>query len=67
MLKYLHPPEGVPVMRQWPDFMEDTFDVSQLSGEAALIFDQVVTQNYAGASIFWICRLAVLDIGVTIK
>ena len=41
--------------------MEDTFDVSQLSGEAALIFDHVATQNYEGASIFWIRRLAALE------
>jgi hypothetical protein len=41
--------------------MEDTFDVSQLSGEEALIFDHVVTQNYEGASIFWIRRLAALE------
>lgn len=38
--------------------MADTFDLSQLSGEAALIFDHVVTQNYERASIFWIRRLA---------
>ena len=41
--------------------MENTFDVSQVSGEAALIFDHVVTQNYEGASIFWIRRLAALE------
>ena len=41
--------------------MEDTFDVSQLSGEIALIFDHIATQNYEGASIFWIRRLAALD------
>ncbi len=41
--------------------MEDTFDVSQLSGEAALIFDHVTTQNYEGASIFWIRRLAAFE------
>jgi len=41
--------------------MEDTFDVSQLSGEVALIFDHVVTQNYEGASIFWIRRLAAFE------
>ena len=41
--------------------MEDSFDVSQLSGEAALIFDHVATQNYEGASIFWIRRLAALE------
>jgi hypothetical protein len=40
--------------------MEDTFDASQLSGETALIFDHVVAQNYEGASIFWIRRLAAL-------
>ena len=41
--------------------MEDTFDVSQLTGEAAFIFDHVVTLNYEGASIIWICRLAALE------
>ena len=41
--------------------MEDSFDVSQVSGEAALIFDHVATQNYEGASIFWIRRLAALE------
>lgn len=41
--------------------MEDTFDVSQISGETVLIFDHVITQNYEGASIFWIRRLAVLE------
>ena len=41
--------------------MEDTFDVSQVVGEAALIFDHVVTQNYEGASIFWIRRLAAFE------
>jgi hypothetical protein len=41
--------------------MEDTFDISPLSGEAALIFDHGVTQNYEGASIFWIRRLAALE------
>lgn len=41
--------------------MEDTFDVSQLSGDTALIFDHVVTQNYEGASIFWLRRLAAFE------
>ena|SRR5919108_38944 len=41
--------------------MEDTFDVSQLSNEAAPIFDHIVAQNYEGASIFWIRRLAALE------
>jgi len=40
--------------------MEDTFDAGQLSGEAVLIFDHIAAQNYAGASIFWIRRLAAL-------
>ena len=41
--------------------MENSFDVSQVSGEAALIFDHVITQNYEGASIFWIRRLAAFE------
>jgi hypothetical protein len=41
--------------------MEDTFDVSQVLGEAALIFDHVVIQNYEGASIFWIRCLAAFE------
>jgi hypothetical protein len=41
--------------------MEDTFDVSQLSGETALIFNHIDAQNYEGASIFWIRRLAALE------
>jgi hypothetical protein len=41
--------------------MENTFDVSQVSGETALIFDHVITQNYEGASIFWIRRLAAFE------
>jgi hypothetical protein len=41
--------------------MENTFDVSQLSGEATLIFNHLATQNYEGASIFWIRRLAALE------
>ncbi|MBN1318128.1 MAG: hypothetical protein JXA42_21780 [Anaerolineales bacterium] len=41
--------------------MEDTFDVSQVTGEAALIFDHMATRDYEGASIFWIRRLAAFD------
>jgi len=41
--------------------IEDTFDVSQLSGKTALIFDHVVTQNYEGVSIFWLQHLAALE------
>jgi len=41
--------------------MENSFDVSQVSGETTLIFDHVITQNYEGASIFWIRRLAAFE------
>ena len=41
--------------------MEDSFDAGQLSGETALIFDHLAAQNYEGASIFWIRRLAALE------
>jgi hypothetical protein len=41
--------------------MEDTFQAGQLSGETAQIFDHITTQNYEGASIFWIRRLAALE------
>ena len=39
---------------------EDSFDASQLSDEAALVFDHIAAKNYEGASIFWIRRLAAL-------
>lgn len=42
-------------------FMEDTFDVSQLSGEARLLFEHAAAQAHFGASIFWIRRLAALN------
>ena len=41
--------------------MENSFDASQLSGETALIFNHFTSQNYEGASIFWIRRLAAFD------
>ena len=41
--------------------MDDLFDARQLAGEARLIFDHLTAQNYEGASIFWLRRLAVLD------
>jgi hypothetical protein len=41
--------------------MEDTFDVSQLTGEALLLFEHTVVQTRFGASVFWLRRLAVLD------
>jgi len=42
--------------------MEGSFDVSQLTGEAYLLFsDHAVAQAHFGASVFWIRRLAALD------
>jgi len=40
--------------------MENTFDASQLAGETAILFDHLAAQNYFGASIFWVRRLAAL-------
>jgi predicted nucleotidyltransferase len=40
--------------------MEDSFDVSQVRGEAAIIFDHLSVQNVEGASVFWLRRLAVI-------
>ena len=40
--------------------MEDTFDSAQVSGEEAIIFDNVAAQNSEGASIFWIRRMAAI-------
>lgn len=40
--------------------MEDTFDLNQVQGDAALVFDHEKTQNVLGASIFWIRKLAVI-------
>ena len=40
--------------------MEDTFDVSKVTGEAAILFDHLAAQNYEGASIFWVRRLGAL-------
>jgi hypothetical protein len=41
--------------------MEDTFDVRQVAGETRIIFDHMAAQNYEGASIFWLRRMAALD------
>jgi hypothetical protein len=41
--------------------MEDTFDVRQVTGEARILFDHMAAQNYEGASIFWVRRLAAFD------
>jgi len=40
--------------------MEDTFDLSQMTGEAAIIFDHMAAQNGEGASVFWIRRAAAI-------
>lgn len=40
--------------------MENTFDASQVTGEASLIFDHLAAQGYEGASIFWIRRVAAI-------
>jgi hypothetical protein len=40
--------------------MEDTFDVTQVTGEAAIVFNHEAAQNREGASVFWIRRLAAL-------
>ena len=34
--------------------MEDSFDVTQVHGEAALVFDLQKAQDVLGASIYWI-------------
>ena len=41
--------------------MEDSFDVEEMTGESAAIFNHFITQNYEGVSIFWIRLLAALD------
>lgn len=40
--------------------MMDTFDVGQVDGEAALIFDHQKAQSILGASVFWIRKLAAI-------
>jgi len=40
--------------------VEDSFDVSQIRGEARLLFEHTAAQTYFGASVFWLRRLAVL-------
>ena len=41
--------------------MEDSFDASQLTGEARRLFDHAAAQSHFGASVFWLRRLAALD------
>jgi len=40
--------------------MEDTFDLYQLSDEVAVVFDHMACQNYEGASVFWIRKMAAI-------
>jgi len=40
--------------------MDDAFDLSQIKGEAALVFDHPAAQAHFGASIFWLRQLAAL-------
>ena len=40
--------------------MKDTFDVDQVDGEAALIFDHQKAQHILGASVFWSRKLAAI-------
>lgn len=36
--------------------MQDAFDASSVSGEAALLFDHAAAASHFGASVFWLCR-----------
>ncbi len=40
--------------------MDDSFDVSKVTGEAAILFDHLAAQNFEGASIFWVRRAGAL-------
>ena len=40
--------------------MEDSFDVGQVTGAANVVFRQSTAQNWLGASIFWLRRLAAI-------
>ncbi len=40
--------------------MEDTFDLYQWSDEVAVIFDHMACQNYEGASVFWVRKMAAI-------
>jgi hypothetical protein len=41
--------------------MENTFDLTHLTGEVRLLFDHAAAQTHFGGSVFWLRRLAVLD------
>jgi len=40
--------------------MQDTFDVSQVTGAASVVFRQSTAQNWLGTSIFWLRRFATI-------
>ena len=40
--------------------MEDSFEVDQLTGAATVVFRQSAAQNWLGASVFWLRRLAAI-------
>jgi len=40
--------------------MEDSFDVSRVTGENAIIFNHMAAQNYEGASVFWLREAAAI-------
>jgi hypothetical protein len=40
--------------------MEDSFDVSHVTGAASVVFRQSTAQNWLGASIFWLRRFAAI-------
>jgi hypothetical protein len=40
--------------------MHDTFDLTQVTGEARLIFDHAAAQAHFGVSVFWLRGLAAL-------
>lgn len=40
--------------------MEDSFEVSDVKGAAAILFDHMAAQNVEGASVFWIRQVAAL-------
>ena len=41
--------------------MEDSFDVNQVHGEAATIFNHLEAQNVLGASVFWISKQGTIN------
>jgi hypothetical protein len=46
--------------RWLPNVWNVTFDVQEVKGEAAIIFNHMPAQNYEGSSIFWVRRMAAL-------